>query len=99
MERLINILKKENNEKEWSIGRIKGELLLLKNFKNNDENFSRVTLTWEYGQIAITEEIKDNFNINKGLLMLKSLLEIKISDYEKDILILKEEIKQLEKLK
>ena len=98
MERLINILKKEIKEKEYSIGRIKSELLLLKNFKNNDEKFSRVTLTWEYGQIAITEEIKDKFNINKGLLMLKSLLEIKISDYEKDILISKDEIKQLENL-
>jgi hypothetical protein len=99
MERLISILKKEIKEKEWSMGRIKGELLLLKNFKNNDEKFSRVTLTFEYGQITISEEIKDKFGTNRCLLMLKSLLEIKISDYEKDILILKDEIKQLEKLK
>jgi len=98
MERLINILKKEIKEKEYSIGRIKGELLLLKNFKNNDEKFSRVTLTFEYGQITISEEIKCNLR-NECLVILKSLLEIKISDYEKDILIFKDELQQLEKLK
>lgn len=33
MERLINILKKEIKEKEWSIGRIKGEIKQLEKLK------------------------------------------------------------------